>query len=115
MRQFKLPAWVGAFQVQVTNGFFYLSIINTLLLVLTFWRTWGSEIALKYAPWLNFWMFAGSGIVLMLTVMILDYKFMYPSRQAFVNQQSCIHDNPAMDAINEIKKEVKRIADKVDA
>ena len=108
VRQVRLPRWLGAFQVQLTNSFFYISVLNTVLLSSTFWKSWGYEIAKQYAPWMNFWMFLGCGALLMMLLMLMDYQLVYPVRQAFLNEQSCKHENPAMDALNRIEERQKQ-------
>lgn len=108
-----LPAWLGAVLVQVQNSFFYVGLFNTVMLAITLWYTAGYEIAAQYAPWVSLWLFIALGIVFWLALIGLDYKFFYPIRQRFLNEQACKHPNPAMDSLNrleqgmaEIKKEL---------
>jgi hypothetical protein len=105
MKQSGVRHWLGAFLVQLSNSFFYVSILNTGLLALTFWSTSGVSLAKTYAPWLTLWYFLAIVIGVFSLIMFLDYKFMYPSRQAFINEQACKHSNPAMDELLAIRKE----------
>lgn len=109
MRQSKMPAWIGAFQVQVMNSFFYLNLISSAMMILTFWYTAGYQIADKYFPWLSLRMFVLVVIILFGLIMFIDYKFILPSRQAFINNQSFKHENEAMIAIRDIQERLKRI------
>lgn len=104
-----MPAWVGALQVQISNSMFYLSLISTGMMVLTFWYTAGYQIQQTYLLWLDLWIFILVVIAVLIMVMILDYTFVYPARQKFLNIQSCKHENPAMIEILELRKEVSDI------
>jgi hypothetical protein len=70
---------------------------------MTFWATYGQEAARMYAPWFGQLHLVGVGIGFIVVVMLLDYIFVYPSRQAFLNEQSCKHENPAMDSLYRIE------------
>ena len=104
-KQNKLRAsWLGALQVQASNIGYYTVWYSNIMLATTFWYTAGYEIAQEYIPWLSFWKFVlitGSSLAMLL---LLDYKFLYPLRQAFQNAQACKHENPAMDALRDIQK-----------
>lgn len=113
MKQAKAMFRLGAFQVQITNSFFYLSLVNTTLLAVTVWYAAGSALAQKYAPWFTIWMFLSLGLVLLLSLMLLDYKFIYPSRQSFLNKQSYKHVNPAVADLHEILADLKAIKEKL--
>jgi len=97
--------WLGAFVVQISNGLFYVSLTSTLMVALTFWNTTGGALAHKYIPWLNlleFLIFLGCFLIVL---MMLDFKFVYPSRAGFTNEQACKAKNPAMDIMNQLVKE----------
>lgn len=114
VKQTKSNLWLGALQVQVSNSFFYLNMISTGMMILTFWYTAGYQIQGKYLPWLTLWLFIGVVAVAFAAVMVLDYKFVYPSRQAFVNEQACKHNNPWMDEIMEVRKDIAKIKAKLE-
>lgn len=105
IKQTKGRMWLGGLQVQVSNSMFYMNLISTAMMILTFWYTAGYQIQGRYAQWLNLWMFIGFVILVFVAVMILDYIFVLPSRQAFTNEQACKHENPAMDELYAIRKE----------
>lgn len=108
MQQVKIPSWVGIIQVQLTNSFFYIALLNTAMLSVTLWATAGPSIQ-AVLPWARFWMLALIGIVVVSGVMVLDYKFMYPVRQAFINEQACKHTNPAMELLLKMDKKLDEI------
>lgn len=110
IKQAKIFPLVGALQVQVQNSMFYITFINVFMLASTFWFTTGAPfVQIHNIKWFTFWHLMAIGVIGFLVVMLLDYKFMYPSRQAFVNKQSTIHANPAMDALLEVKDDIKAI------
>ncbi len=50
--------------------------------------------------------FFGGVALLLATVMILDYKIIYPYRQAFLNKKTCEFENPAMYELAAIREEL---------
>jgi hypothetical protein len=48
------------------------------------------------------------------TAMVIDYKFVYPARQSFLNVQSCKHENPAMDLMIATNKKQIAISEQMD-
>lgn len=108
MQQVKIPGWVGVIQVQLTNSFFYISLLNTSMLSIALWALIGPSIQ-EVCPWARFWMLILVGVFVVSGVMVLDYKFMYPVRQAFINEQACKHTNPAMELLLEMDKKLDQI------
>ena len=115
LKQIKPIPKVGAFQVQVsTTMSHYMVYINMCLMGTMFWHTTG-------APWLrqfiyagaSFWMFALFMLLIGCSIMLFDYKFVYPSRQAFINQQAFKHGNPTVAIIKEIRANQKKIMEKL--
>ena len=115
LNQSKRNSWLGGLQVQVGNSLFYVNIISTSMAILTFWYTAGYQIHDRYAQWFTLWLFIGVVILAMAVLMVLDFKYVYPSRQAFVNEQACKHDNPAMDLMEATLKEVQELRAEVKA
>jgi hypothetical protein len=117
MGQVRVPNWVGILQVQLTNSFFYITLLNSGLLSLTAWAAIGPSLQ-GVIPWARFWMFGILAFFIVSIVMFLDYKFVYPTRQRFINEQACKHTNPAMEELwkiskqlNELEKRLKRYED----
>lgn len=105
---------LGGVLVQIQNSMFYLNLISTGMMLLTFWYTAGYQIQQEYMNWLTIYWFALIIVAIFLIVMLVDFNFILPSRQAFLNEQSCKHENPAMEAIWDIQKNLKIIEAKVD-
>jgi len=108
MKQITMPRWIGAIQVQLTNSFFYMSLINTAMLSVTMWALVAPSIRLVL-PWAKYWLFACIGVAIVSTIMLLDYKFLYPTRQGFINEQACKHTNPAMEELLSISRRLTQI------
>lgn len=104
-----MPSWIGALQVQISSSMFYMNLVSTGMMILTFWYTAGYQIRNQFAHWFNLWVFVGIVIVIFAAVMVLDFVFVLPSRQAFTNEQTCKHENPAMDALVDIQKDMAKI------
>lgn len=99
--------------MQYQNSFFYVGLFNTVMLAVTLWYTAGYEIAQRYLPWFGLWMFILTGVALWHLMIAFDYKFFYPVRQRFLNVQACKHENPAMDELRAIRKEIAELKEYV--
>jgi hypothetical protein len=113
LKQSGTVEWLGALQVQVSNSMFYMSMVSTGMMILTFWYTAGYQIQQQYLKWLTLGWFIAFVVVLFGLVMFIDYKWILPSRMAFVNKQAYKHENQAMDEILAIHKEIKEIEKKL--
>lgn len=109
LKQGKLPMWVGGLQVQMVASSYYTAAYSTIMLAMTFWYTTGDAVAQKFTPWMNFWIFLGLSAFGLLLILFLDYKFIQPSRVAFTNDQSCKHNNPWMDELKIVRKDIDLI------
>jgi hypothetical protein len=114
LRQTSARTWLGAIQVQVSNSMFYMSMVSTGMMVLTFWYTAGYQIQQQYLHWLTLGWFIAFVVALFGLVMIIDYKWILPSRMAFVNKQAYKHNNQAMDEILAIHDEIREIKKKLE-
>ena len=99
--------------VQLTNSLFYITLLNTLMLALTFWYTTGYEIASKYLPWVNVGIFLAVVALVNVIVAVLDYVLIYPSRQGFINEQACKHPNPAMESLVRLEADMAKVKAKL--
>jgi hypothetical protein len=110
IKQIRVPSWVGAYQVQVMNSAFYTGLASTVMLLFTFWYTAGYQIRDRYLPFVNLWEFAALGVILLWGIIpYLDYTLLLKSRVEFANKQACKHENPAMDELAAIRKELAEI------
>jgi len=114
MKQAKVITKLGGFQVQLSTSMsYYVLYINLMFVGMMFWHTTAAPNLRPYAPWVDFWMFASFMLILVAALMILDYKFIYPSRQGFLNKQAYKHDNPAVADLQNILKNQKKIMKKL--
>jgi uncharacterized membrane protein len=104
-----MPIWIGAFQVQIQNSLFYMNLVFMSMSVMTFWYTAGYQVSSTYAQWLTLPIFVGFVTLIFICVMIVDYKIILPSRQSFLNEQACKHENPAMIALVDIQERIAKI------
>ena len=101
MKQIEGRIWFGRLKIVFTRVSSYFGYINFVLMLSTFYAVKGFE----YAP---FWMFCVSAFVLIIVIGFVDYFFVLPSEQAFLNQQCVRHQNPIYDEIKELNKKLKR-------
>jgi uncharacterized membrane protein len=115
LKQAKPHPKIGAFQVQLSmSTSYYLLYVNLSFMGMMFWHT-------TAAPWLrqyvwqgaSFWMFASFMLLLVGVVMFIDYKFVYPSRQAHISHQVFKHGNPTVAIIKEMHENQKKIMEKL--
>ena len=97
LKQASVKTKVGGFQVQLSTSFsHYIVYMNLAMMGMMFWHTTGGPFVRQFYPWVTYWMFAVFMLLIIVVVMVFDYKFMYPSRQGFLSQQSYKHSNPAV-------------------
>lgn len=94
-RQIKGRIWLGRMKVVFSRIGAYVSYINFLILVLTFYTIRGY----KYASLEMFLMFAVVGIIVL---SMFDYFIMLPCEQAFGNEQAAKHQNPIYEKIKKV-------------
>ena len=110
MKQAKVKTWLGGFQVQLSTSMsHYVVYINMSLVGMMFWYTTASPALRPYAPWIAWWMFASIMFVIIVSVMIIDYKFMLSSRQGFMNKQAYKHENLIVKDVARIEKNLKKL------
>lgn len=112
MRQIRIPRILGLIQVELTNSFFYVGIINTVLTTVTLWAVAGPTVQVRW-PWLTYWHFLGVGFIFYVLLLVFDWFVLYPARLRVINEQSCKHDNPAMEEIKKHTKWLKQISEHI--
>lgn len=114
MKQAGVRTWIGAFQVQLSTSMsHYIVYMNMGLVGMMFWHTTGRPNLEPYFPWIDFWMFASFMLVFVAVLGILDYKFVYPSRQGFLNREVYKHKNLVVADIQKILENQKKIMEKL--
>lgn len=92
--------WFGRLKVTFSRIGAYMSYVNFIMLLLTFYSVKGHE----YASLQLFSVLAGVGIIVIGAV---DYFIVLPSEQAFTNEQSAKHQNPVYEMVKEIKEKLE--------
>lgn len=106
LRQIKGRIWFGRLKVTFSRVGAYVSYINFLMLILTFYTIKGY----KYASLEVFLLIAVIGIAV---IGLFDYFIMLPSEIAFGNEQATKHQNPIYDEVKEIKKKLEEMGKKL--
>lgn len=110
MKQAKVKTWLGGFQVQLSTSMsHYMVYINMSLVGMMFWYTTAAPALRPYAPWVSWWMFATIMLILVVSLMLIDYKYMLSSRQGFLNRQAYKHKNPLVYDIERMEKNLKKL------
>lgn len=86
-----------AFWLGLVNFFF-----NSLVVYSVSLKPWLTE----WIPWFNIFSWLGLLLSIIIIVMVLEYKIIYPARQTFRNQQEYAHNSP-------IQKDLQRIKEKL--
>lgn len=84
------------------------------MLAITSWQTSLQDRILSVFPWFNFWWFMAVIILITLSVMFFDYKFVYPARQAFQNKQGYEHKNPVKADLEKLSKDTEELKKSLD-
>ena len=103
-----LGLWPGALLTQFGNSLMYLTVFNTLMIAVTAWYTTLST----FLPF-PFWVFVGVIVVAELVVMVLDYKFIQPSRVAYTNLQGWQHQNLSREQFKGVRTEIQELKDEL--
>jgi hypothetical protein len=82
-----------------------LGIVMSIVNAITFYAV-VNEYLHKIVPWLSLPLFIGLLMVGGLVLLLLFYKFIYPSYYAFLNKQTYIHENPMQRDLDLIKKKL---------
>jgi len=101
-RQIKGRIWLGRLKVTFSRIGAYVSYINFLMLILTFYSVTGH----RYASLETFLLLAIVGVLILGD---FDYFIMLPSEVSFQNEQVAKHNNPIYDEIKVIKKKLEEV------
>lgn len=107
-RQHNIGAWVGGFKSILGGVTFYIAIINFVLIAITAYHTTLSPTIIRFLPWFNLPLFLGVMVVLLLALMVIEFKFVMPSLITFANLQVYTHRNL-------LKRDLEKIMKKLDA
>ncbi len=100
--QHKFGYGIGALIAMWGGTQVYQGLINSYMLAHTYYHTTGQYFLKELIPWINFPLFFLFGVLVVLLIMLLHFKFLMWGIVAFSVQQSYKHDNP-------MEKDLKRI------
>jgi len=102
-RQLKGNIRLGGFVDTLAFTMFWMSLVNFLMMAVTTY-TVTREYTISIFPWFSIWIFLSILGLIIATVMVFEYKLVYPSRVAFRNQQEYAHDSPIKEDLDQIKE-----------
>ena len=82
--------WIGEFKETLAQAAFWVTPINFMMLAATFYFTTLRHIA----PWFTLPMFVVTAVVIGVSILIAEYKYMTPSIWAFRGRQMGLRNNP---------------------
>ena len=92
-KQYNLGPWLGGLKDLASRAIFYLSLLNFVQISATFYYITLKPSYQQTIPWVNFGLYFGILLSLVLIVMFLEYKFVIPSMYTFLNRQEYLHQN----------------------
>lgn len=108
LRQYALP-YIGGAKYLINNILFYIGVINFGLIAIMSYHTTLAPWAAEHAKWFNLWVFAIIISVILVLAMIIEFKIMLPSLIGFANVQGYIHENPFVQQLKEVQKELREV------
>jgi len=124
LRQRKPKLWIGGLRDMLSRAQTYYALINMPLILITAYTVREATVN-KYMPWLTLPVFFSFVILFVLTIIIIDYKIVYPSVIAFHQHEAWKHRSPVRLQLEkerrenkkrmlEIEKTLKRIEERLD-
>lgn len=107
LKQRKPVLWVGAGRDMMMRAQSYYGIMNASMILITMY-TVREESFKSFVPWLTLPIFFGTVIVLMMALMLFDYKMVYPSQIAFHQHEAYKHRSLIRRDLDNDRKENKR-------
>jgi hypothetical protein len=112
-RQLKGNIKLGGFVDTLAFTMFWMSLVNFLMMAVTTY-TVTREYTISIFPWFSIWIFLSFLGLVIATVMVFEYKLVYPSRVAFRNQQEYAHESPIKKDLKDVKDEQKLVREDLD-
>jgi hypothetical protein len=113
IKQYNLGKWVGIYYSQLINSLSIVGIGNSLINLTTLWAVANKSIV-QFFPWLTYPILLGAIFVIVLVILpVSDYAFLYSTRQRYLNEQACKHDNPIIKKLVAMEKDLVLIKNKL--
>lgn len=107
MRQYNPGKWLGIFYMQSQSTASYMTFVNFGMTALNLWALWELKIQDLF-PWMSLWLFILVFLILLVALGVCHYMFVQAPTIAFQNEQACLHDNPVMRELKEIRECLKK-------
>ncbi len=104
---------LGAMLVTLTNTMSWLNILNFVMVIFLSWNAYEEKLVVIF-PWLNTYWVIAIVMCVVLFVVVMEYAVLQPSRIAFSNQQVFAHKSPVRADLEKLKRNQKRIMEKLD-
>ncbi len=89
-KQSKPRLWLGAIRDMIQRGQSYYGMFNVFVGLATLY-TVREALIRSYVPWINFFILLGIIAIMQIIIIIIDYKFIYPSQIAFHQHEAYKH------------------------
>lgn len=103
---------LGALVDVVAYTAFWMSLVNFCLIALTAYNTTIRVYIIGLFPWFNVGWFFLLMVIIVLSIMALEYFFLFPARQHFRNQWEYRQDSPIRKDLEEIKKQLRELQER---
>jgi len=113
LSQHNISSKFGAFKDILIMSFVWVSIINFILVGAIAYNTTIRPSLPDNFSWVSPWVFVGAMAIVFLTIMFVEWKWIYPSYYAFRNRQEYEHQNLLRRDIKRIEKRQKAIMKKL--
>lgn len=105
LKQGRPRLWLGAARDMIQRTQAYYAIINASLLLITTYTI--RETTIKtHLPWFDFRWLLLFLVTFIVTVVLIDYKFIYPSQIAFHQHEAWKHRSPVRKDLEAVKEEL---------
>jgi len=113
IKQYNLGKWVGIYYSQLMNSLSIVGMGNSLINLTTLWAVANTTIV-HWFPWLTYPLLMGIVFVIVLVILpVADYMLLYDTRQRYLNEQACKHDNPIIRELGIMKRDLELIKNKL--
>lgn len=106
-KQINLP-YIGGFRYLAARSIFYMTIVSIF-----FTSTAAYEQLRIWLPWINYWMIAGTVVIIYLLVMLIEHTFIFKSEINYTATAAFGPHNPMYVLLKDMEKEIKELKKEV--
>lgn len=104
LRQHNTGKWIGGLIDAYSRVSFFVSAVNTLMIIAMFYGMTAGPWLVARIPWLTFPVFMSLAVVGIVVAMVIAYAVLLPSSMSFFNEQFYKHNNPMKRDLDRIKE-----------